>query len=468
MFSKRLPRPAKTISIKVASWYTGIYVLSSLLLFIFFYCFISATFEKADREKVRIELGAIFALYEIGGIDGVGDFIAQRNRAYKTYPFLIRVADNANKTLFLFCPEQWSSFDASKLEKISPDAEKPWIRLAGPETGYVLDVGSARLSEDHWVQVGAGTEGRERVLLHFRDSFLIVVVPLFALGLGGGVFLSRKTLKPIRNLIRTVRSIDIGKTTAKVPRSMAEDELDELAELFNEMLDNIYRLIDGMHNSLDNVAHDLRTPMTRLRNVAEIALQTRDDPDLSRQALEKCAEESERILVMLETLMDISEAEIGVMNIDRQIVDISALLEKVSDLYQFVAEEKGIGFSILTPEHLPAAVDSTRIGQAVANVIDNAIKFTPEGGSVALEASRIEKEVVIKIQDTGIGIPREELPKIWERLYRGEKSRSEKGLGLGLSLVKGIVDAHGGRIEVFSQPGEGSEFVITLPALPKG
>ncbi|MGD8368992.1 MAG: HAMP domain-containing sensor histidine kinase, partial [Desulfobacterales bacterium] len=290
-------------------------------------------------------------------------------------------------------------------------------------------------------------------------------IPLFVIGLGGGLFLSRKTLQPIRNLIRTVRSIDIGKAGTKVPRSMTDDELDELAKLFNDMLDNIYRLIEGMRDSLDNVAHDLRTPMTRLRNISEIALQTGDDPDLFREALEKCVEESERILVMLETLMDISEAEIGVMNIDRQIVDISSLIEKVVDLYQLVAEEKGIEFITHTPDRLLVAVDATRIGQALANMIDNANKFTPRGGRVTLEASQDNEKVAIRIRDTGIGIAPEELDRIWERLYRGEQGRSEKGIGLGLSLVKGIVDAHAGRVEVVSEPGKGSTFILTLPTL---
>jgi signal transduction histidine kinase len=463
MFSNRLPNPFKTISARVALWYTSIFIMSSVLLFVFVYYLISATLEKAGRDKIRIELGAIFALHKIGGIDGVANFIAEKNRAYKTYPFLIRIADSANKTRYLFWPEQWSSFDPAKLEKIRPATESPWIRLAGPKTGYVLDISSAPLSKDYWVQVGTGTEGRERVLLHFREGFMIVVIPLFVIGLGGGLFLSRKTLQPIRNLIRTVRSIDIGNTGTKVPRSRTDDELDELAKLFNEMLDNIYRLIDGMRHSLDNVAHDLRTPMTRLRNISEIALQTGSNADLFKEALEKCVEESEHILVMLETLMDISEAEIGVMNIDRQIVDISALVEKVVDLYQLVAEEKGIDFSTRTPEHLWVAVDATRIGQALANVIDNAIKFTPAGGRVTLEASQDTEKVVIEIRDTGIGIAPEELDRIWERLYRGEQSRSEKGIGLGLSLVKGIVDAHAGRVDVLSEPGKGSTFILTLP-----
>ena len=466
MFLKRLPNPFKTISVKFGLWYTCIFIVSSLLLFVFVYYFISANLEKADHEKVRIELGAMLALYEIGGMDGIQNFIAEKNRSYKTYLFLLRVADNSNRTSYLFFPEQWQSFDRSKLEKIPPDKEKPWIRLSDPQVRFALDISSARLSTDYWIQVGTSTEERERVLRHFRHIFMVVIVPLFGLGLGGGAFFSHQTLQPIRNLIRTVRSIDIGKRTAKVPRSMTEDELDELAKLFNEMLDNIYRLIDGMRHSLDNVAHDLRTPMTRLRNIAEIALQTADDTDLLRQALEKGVEESDRILTMLETLMDISEAEIGVMNIDRQIVDIPALIEKVADLYQFVAEEKGVDFSIRTPGHLYIAVDATRISQAMANVIDNAIKFTPSGGRVTVEASRIEENAIIKIRDTGIGIPHEELTKIWQRLYRGEKSRTEKGLGLGLSLVKGIVDAHAGRVDVISEPGKGSTFILSLPALP--
>ena len=150
----------------------------------------------------------------------------------------------------------------------------------------------------------------------------------------------------------------------------------ELAGLFNKMLDNIHRLVEGMKNFLDNVAHDLRTPITRFRNIAEMALQDDGDIDILKEALVKSIEESDHILKMLNTLMDISEAETGTMNMHCKQVDICNLIRKIADMYAFVAEEKGINIDINLSENLYISIDSNRMGQAISNILDNAIKFT--------------------------------------------------------------------------------------------
>ncbi len=453
----------KTIGFKVSAWYSGIFVLSSLLLFLIAYYFLSATVKSQDHEEILLEQREISSLYELGGFNAVGRFVTEHSTSRRTKPLFIRIADNANKTRHIFSPEQWQDFDLAKLERIYPAHNNGWIPLTAMNGEYILEMHSARLSRGYWVQVGMSSEGRENVLGQFRKIVIVVMIPLFIFGLIGGIVLSRRTLKPIRNIIKSVRSIEIGKKTAEVPRSMTGDELDELAGLFNEMLDNIHRLVIGMKNSLDNVAHDLRTPMTRFRNISEMALQAGDDVELFREALEKGVEESNIILKMLDTLMDISEAETGIMSIDLYMVNVSVLIGKIADMYQFVAEEKEINLQISSPENLNIEADSNRISQALSNILDNAIKFTPAGGQINIEAQQINRELVIKIQDTGIGIGFEELTKIWDRLYRGDQSRTKKGLGLGLSLVKGIIKAHNGRIEVNSELGKGTTFTISLP-----
>jgi signal transduction histidine kinase len=166
----------------------------------------------------------------------------------------------------------------------------------------------------------------------------------------------------------------------------------------------------------------------------------------------------------LNTLMDISEAETGVMNLDKKIVDISALMDEVVDLYRYVAEEKGLPIHMSAPHGLSVTVDPNRMSQALANLLDNAIKYTPAGGQVSVEAYKRQGEVVIRIKDTGTGIPHEELPMIWDRLYRADPNHALKGLGLGLSQVKAIIQAHNGRVDVESKPGKGSIFGIYLPA----
>ncbi|MGE0370189.1 MAG: sensor histidine kinase, partial [Candidatus Dadabacteria bacterium] len=164
------------------------------------------------------------------------------------------------------------------------------------------------------------------------------------------------------------------------------------------------------------------------------------------------------------TLMDVSEAETGAMKLNFEIINVAPVIDDVVDLYGYVAEEKGVSVRAGFPEELFLTADRSRIRQVLANLLDNAIKYTPSGGRIDIEASRTDKEVEITIKDTGVGISEDELDNIWDRLYRGDKSRSQRGLGLGLSLVKAIVGAHRGRVEVSSKPGLGSVFSVHLPS----
>jgi signal transduction histidine kinase len=250
---------------------------------------------------------------------------------------------------------------------------------------------------------------------------------------------------------------------ARVLASQTGDELDELVVLFNSMLEKIETLIKGMRGALDNVAHDLRTPLARLRGTAEMALRSEQNLKTSREALADCVEEADRILTMLNTLMDISEAETGAMKLQLEEVNIADLMEQTVELYAHVADDKKVSLHISSPSDLFLTADLNRMRQVMANLLDNAIKYTPSGGRIELQASRRDHQAVIVVQDTGIGISAEEAPKIWNRLYRGDQSRSQKGLGLGLSLVKAVAKAHNGRIEVSSQPGHGSLFTLYLP-----
>jgi len=285
--------------------------------------------------------------------------------------------------------------------------------------------------------------------------------------LTGGAALTHQALRPLRELRDAVR--DIARTGQLDARVMAEpdgDLVDELGQVFNQMLTRIEALVDGMRNALDSVAHDLRTPLARLRTRAEEALTTRLSPEAARVVLAECVEEADRVIALLSTLMDISEAETGTMRLAVEPIAVQKVAAETVDLYEDAADERGVALSSVVPADLVVRADRQRLRQALANLIDNALKFTPRGGTVTLGANRTTgaNDITITVTDTGTGIAHEDLSRIWERLYRGDQNRSEPGLGLGLSLVRAIAEAHSGRAEVVSEPGHGSTFQLTLPA----
>jgi signal transduction histidine kinase len=464
MYSKWRERLRHTLGFRLALWYATIFVVSSLGLTGLTYVLVAASLRQYDREIIGTALVQYARAYQIGGVAALQEEIQRTQATVAPGPMLVRTVGARQAVTFFSRPDEWRDVDLSRLQVPSPEGEQTWSTLDTGQDGFELEVASVRLRDGTLFQVGITTERRAQLLQRFRSVLLINVLSLIFVGLAGGAVLTSSALQPLRRLADTVRSIlRTGRTDARVPTQDTGDALDELSSLVNAMLDRIDAVLAGMRGALDNVGHDLRTPMTRLRGIAETALGS-GDPALLREALADCLEESDRVIEMLNTLMDISEAETGTMALRRERTDLNDLIRQSVELYEDLADERGVEIRTDVPSELVVDVDRNRMRQVLANLIDNAVKYTPTGGIVEIAAHSESGDAVATVSDTGVGIPAEELPRIWDRLYRGDKSRSTRGLGLGLSLVKAIVAAHGGRVDVRSRPGAGSTFELRLPA----
>ena len=313
------------------------------------------------------------------------------------------------------------------------------------------------------LQICQSLEDDERFMGAFRQVFWITMSILLLVSALIGWFMARRALLGVEEVTLTAMEISEGALERRVPVKARGEEIDRLAKTFNTMLDRIHALVMGMREVTDNIAHDLRSPVARIRGIAEMTLTTGDSKNDYETMTGDIIEECDRLLELINTMLDISEAEAGASQLEMRRINISKVVKEACDLFQPVAENRGLSIDYQTPPHSFIRGDLKRVQRMVANLLDNAVKYTPNNGNVKALVEKNDGRVVISIEENGIGISEEDLPHVFDRFYRCDSSRSQAGFGLGLSFALAVARAHGGDIKVTSMKDRGSTFRIILP-----
>ena len=315
------------------------------------------------------------------------------------------------------------------------------------------------------IQVGMSLES----VAVTRGRFLLVMATVLPLALlcagGGGWLLARRALRPVDRMTEAARRISAEHLHERLESTGSDDELDRLATTLNDMLGRLDAAFRQVRQFSADASHELQTPLTILKGELEVALRAPRSPDEYQRVLASALEENERIARLVEGLLLLSRADAGVLRMDRQPVDLAALVAEVGDYAQVLAEAQGVALEFKSVAPITIQGDREHLRRLLLNLVDNGIKYTPAGGRVTLTLQRDGGWVALRVADTGIGMGPEELERIFERFYRAPEAveQGKEGSGLGLCIARSIAEAHDGRIHVESSPGQGSAFTVFLP-----
>jgi signal transduction histidine kinase len=462
-----LDRFRQSLAFRLAALYTAAFAVGACLLFGVLYYILARSLESRDRAALELRAQSYAEAYMQGG-----PFLLRERISTDASPevrsLFVRLLGPDGTVIFATVPADWVAPEVER--RLVPDGWGGWnaqefhsVRVPR-DAARDLAVVSRMLPDGRLIQVARTTDSRAVLLAPLRTDFAAVGGAALLCSLVLATLIAWRATRPLRQVAATARRIiENDDPAARVPGLAGSGELAVLTRQLNALLDKNADHVRVLRETLDNLAHDLRTPLTRLRGTAELALRDGGDPAEARSALAACIDESDHVLHLLEALLDVSAAEAGALTLHRGPVDLGALATRAADLYREVAEQKAITLSLDLPKPTPMEGDPVRIGQALSNLVDNALKYTPEGGRVRIATGVEGREVTLTVTDSGPGVPPVERESVWRRLYRGDASRSQRGLGLGLTLVRAVAEAHRGSALVRDAKGGGAEFQLRFP-----
>jgi heavy metal sensor kinase len=468
MFLRKLLKLRRTLAFRLTLWYAIIFTVLFFLAFLVFYLVMTSVIQRrTDRDLLAeaTEFSSIFAREGINALTTSMHLEAESEGENRM--FLRLLAPNGHE----FTSSDTSSWGtvgkgSAALKRLSNGVNHVFETVGSAQHRHKARILYTVIGPGRILQIGWSLKDDERLMENFREIFGTTLAVVLVCAALVGWFMARRALLGVEEVTRTAIDISSGSLEKRVPMKARGEEIDTLAITFNNMLDRIHALVNGMREMTDNIAHDLRSHITRIRVSAEMTLTSAKPVDECEIMAADIIEECDRLLDMINTMLDISEAEAGASKLTIERVDMVEVVREACELFEPIAEDKGVNIVRKVPDSSYVYGDIQKLQRMVANLLDNALKYTPSKGSVTVAINGDEDHIAISFNDTGIGISEDDLPRIFDRFYRCDQSRSQPGIGLGLSLALAIARAHGGNITATSHHGKRSIFTAILPRSP--
>ena len=479
MFWKLTPRlkPISRLWRTLAFRLTAGYALAGLILVTLatacLYFVLVSELEKSTELFLADKLNVLHTMLrdQPDDLDALREEVELETAARRYEQFYIRLLDDQGKPL-LTTPGMAAALDLSHFAQRTHGRFDATIPMKGNHgkafrvTTSVAPVGSSS-TKSMTIEIAIDVSQQERFLAHFRLVFWMIILGTLAIFPVVGYQIARQGIRPVEEMAATARRISSTHLGERIRTEGYTFELASLAGTFNEMLDRLEDSFGRISTFSADIAHDLRTPVNNIRGEAEVALARARSIDEYRDALESSLEEAVRLSDLIGNLLFLARAESPLTDLRRETVDLAELLDGVQEYYEASAADGGITLTTKSgDEPVIAELDRTLMQRALGNLVSNAVAHTLPGGSVVMATSFDSAMVRIEVADTGIGIPSEALPRVFDRFFRVDPSRSRAsgGTGLGLAIVQGIMLLHGGKVEIASQPGKGTLVTLSMPA----
>ena len=402
--------------------------------------------------------------------DALLEEIELESAARRYEQFYIRLLDERNKQL-LITPGMADQLDLAQLAQQAQNHPGRTIRMKGRNgkafrvTSAPASVGFAATQTDT-IQIAIDVSQKEKLLARYRLWFWAILLATFAIFPLVGYQIAQRGIRPVEEMATTARHISSTNLRERIHPEGYPSELASLASTFNQMLDRLEESFERISRFSADIAHDLRTPVNNIRGEAEVVLAHARSAKEYREVIESCLEESVRLSDLIGDLLFLARTESPLNHLRRERVDVGKLLAGVQEYYEASATDGGVSLTTSAPgEAVIAELDRTLMQRAVGNLVSNALANTPSGGRVTLGTHADSSTIRIEVSDTGVGIPAEALPRVFDRFFRVDSSRSQAsgGTGLGLPIVQSIAVLHGGHAEISSQPGHGTRVTLNMP-----